>query len=218
MGLDGIPIYVNYTLCASSEGWVTALAEQYETSQEDIVQNCLQLGRYIGRTYPWSHKPRASYVGSIMSTVRLRARVTQLQEKCTQISQDQKSLIAEVEFLHKLHVDKLGGDSEELPFDVDDETHPLEGPAAISFVNIKPNPRHQAFAGDIVYYLFKAAIARNEDPGIIIRKLVEAARFLDSNFPDLEVPTLRERLLLKVMQQRNWRRSLIGPCRHWRHS
>jgi hypothetical protein len=67
-------------------------------------------------------------------------------------------------------------------------------------LDMKPNPRHQAFAGDIVHYLFEAAIARNEDLGIIIRKLVEAARYLDSNFPDLEVPTLRGRLLLKVMQ------------------
>jgi hypothetical protein len=139
-GLEGIPIFIDYTLCTSSEGWVSAMAEQYETSQEDIVQNCLQLGRYIGHTYPWSHKPRASYVGSILSTVRLRARVTLLQEKCTQISQDQKSLIAEVEFLHKLNVDKLGGESDELPSDVDDEHNSLEGIAAIPFGHETQSP------------------------------------------------------------------------------
>jgi hypothetical protein len=54
-------------------------------------------------------------------------------------------------------------------------------------------------SGELVYYLYEAGIRRGQSPQELLVELANTAMYLDANFPDENVSSLREQLLLKVL-------------------
>jgi hypothetical protein len=203
--LEGITLTVEFTLSASLERWVGSQAELHGTSKEDVIEQCIQVARYIAAIFPWAHTPNTHYVEAVLNVKRLLARISAAREKSEVLNQRQKVIISTIQYLHGFKVDPPSRDSNPA-IEEDDfpRTYEYDEELASMYATLTIGARryHPAMAGELVHYLYVGALARDQHPEQVLQHIISASENLDSNLPDLEVPTLRERLLLKVLQAR----------------
>ena len=213
--LTEVPLQI--TLSPASNRWISATACLYSTSREDVIERCIQLGQFIADICPWVNQPGVHFVEAVLNSSRLRSRAASCREKCSLLSAQLRHLLG----CPASKTDELApADSPAQTNDQKDSdalyhARPLDriSEALSSLSRNAPEiglgeqetaPVECQFvvAGELVYHLYSTALKRKEDPQVILRHFIAAARYLDANFCDLKVPSLPEQLLLKALQAR----------------
>jgi hypothetical protein len=209
--LDRIPILFTCRFTWAAEAWLTSSAAKYGHPVEEVVEIVGQMGLYIHQVYPRvSEQPRVPYFHGIFPVDYLQTRAQNARARAGQQLSWASGLVGKLE----ARFAELGAASIANPVvpilddePVENAQNPLILLAGHKFEENEPNPvesialdpRTRALSGELVYYLFDEGLNREQDPQELLQELASTARFLDYNFADEAVPTLREQLLVKVM-------------------
>jgi len=209
--LERVPLLFTCSFTWAAEAWLTSTAAKYGHPVEEVVEIVVQMGLYIRQVYPRvSSQPTVAYFHGIFPVDYLKTRAQNARTRADQQLSRASGLVGKLE----ARFAELGTASivrpvtpylaeyvVEIPEDAllrlagrvleKDEPNPVE--------SIAPDSRTQALSGELVYYLFDEGLNREQDPQELLQELASTARFLDCNFADEAVPSLREQLLLKVI-------------------
>ena len=212
--LQPVEVGLRFALSPASSRWVSAIATLYGTSREDVIERCIQQAQFVSDLCPWALLPGVHYVEAILNSSRLRSRAASCREKC-------EVLASQLRYLSGPSSATLTGESAPLnspPQPVSDALahdwlldrvseglkllSPDGSEVGLGEESMAPVECLQTVAGDLVHYLYSTAIGRNAHPQTLLGHFVASAKYLDSNFPDLKVPSLAENFALKALQAR----------------
>jgi len=204
------PIFLDFQLPWEVEDWISGTVAKYGHPEEEIIEILVQLGEYISKAYP--EASAGIYFHAFCPIDRLLSRAQIARTKVGLQESASATLIERIEAGFSRHqVRRFEGLSDRQTSAKSDAFSASQESAKLApdlrkidsletaLGNGKPESRRQPLAGPLVYYLFEEGIRRNKSPANLLWELGYTARFLDYNFVDSRVPSLREQLLLKVM-------------------
>ncbi len=194
---------LDFHLTWELEQWVLDTADRFQSSVGEVIEIAVQLGRYFELVYPRTKLPSVPLLHAILPANFFLARISAADLRAAQILARQDT-----------HVSRLAAALEEkgILFEMPKkEPHPKPLPPAapprppqpiddtLPRTRSRDYPHSQALAGDLVHCLFDLGLKRNQAPQLLINEMVATSRYIDANFPDQSLPTLREELLVKTL-------------------
>ena len=200
--LEGTPLFITFRLRGRIESWISEMSVKYRHPKEEVTEIIVQLGRYIDEVYPRARAtPRVPYFWAVVPVDYLTARWQLATSKVENYLMDVKTLTVTVE--KKLA--RLGHSVQEEPTPsleptaINAEVSGVQKVETSSTKLQSVTVRKQHLAGELVHYLYYASQRRDQTPEELLIELGYTALYLDSNFPDRDLSSLREQLLVKVL-------------------
>jgi len=205
--LEHIPIHMSFRFNWVIENWLVDIALKYRHPAEEVIEIIVQMGQYISQVYPRVlGYPRVPYFHGVFPVDYLQARAQAAGLRADQHMASIKNLVNRTEnSLAKLGQGSFAEMEQKTKLEEDFTSHTFTSAGAPEdgepppLAELPPKPRQQAISGELVYYLFQACHQRQQSPQKLLSELAATARFLDHNFADQGVPSLREQLLIKVL-------------------
>ena len=189
-------IRFKFRLSSGGSGWVEAMAEEYRTTEDDVVITCLKVGKYIHENYPRAHKPEFPFVQAVLNGDRLQARAGAVRSRIQMSLDLGKAFLANADFSGRFgpaREDRI------LPRFANQEDEPFAPAVPVLPLPKSTRPATQLMDSSLLEWIFRASLARECSPEDTVEHSVQTCRFFDMNVPDHQRATLAEEILVKIL-------------------